>query len=31
MTVFVLAGGDHFVLHVAVQHLDHLPAFGSTR
>ena len=27
MTVFVLAGGDDFVLHVAVQDLDHLHAF----
>jgi DNA-binding Lrp family transcriptional regulator len=27
MTVFVLAGGDDFLLHVAVQDLDHLHAF----
>jgi DNA-binding Lrp family transcriptional regulator len=27
MTVFVLAGGDDFLLHVAVQNLDHLHAF----
>jgi DNA-binding Lrp family transcriptional regulator len=27
MTVFVLAGGDDFILHVAVQDLDHLHAF----
>jgi DNA-binding Lrp family transcriptional regulator len=27
LTVFVLAGGDDFVLHVAVQDLDHLHAF----
>jgi DNA-binding Lrp family transcriptional regulator len=27
MTVFVIAGGDDFVLHVAVQDLDHLHAF----
>jgi DNA-binding Lrp family transcriptional regulator len=27
MTVFVLAGGDDFFLHVAVQDLDHLHAF----
>lgn len=26
-TVFVLAGGDDFLLHVAVQDLDHLHAF----
>jgi DNA-binding Lrp family transcriptional regulator len=27
MTVFVIAGGDDFILHVAVQDLDHLHAF----
>jgi len=27
MTVFVLAGGDDFLLHVAVQDLDHLHGF----
>jgi DNA-binding Lrp family transcriptional regulator len=27
MTVFVLAGGDDFPLHVAVPDLDHLHAF----
>lgn len=27
MTVFVLAGGDDFLLHLAVQDLDHLHAF----
>lgn len=27
LSVFVLAGGDDFVLHVAVQDLDHLHAF----
>src|SRR5262245_13750143 len=27
MTVFVIAGGDDFLLHVAVQDLDHLHAF----
>ena len=27
MTVFVLAGGDDFLLHVAVPNLDHLHAF----
>jgi len=27
MTVFVVAGGDDFLLHVAVQDLDHLHAF----
>lgn len=27
MTVFVLAGGDDFLLHVTVQDLDHLHAF----
>jgi DNA-binding Lrp family transcriptional regulator len=27
LTVFVLAGGDDFLLHVAVQDLDHLHAF----
>lgn len=26
-TVFVLSGGDDFLLHVAVQDLDHLHAF----
>ena len=27
LSVFVLAGGDDFLLHVAVQDLDHLHAF----
>jgi DNA-binding Lrp family transcriptional regulator len=27
LSVFVLAGGDDFILHVAVQDLDHLHAF----
>jgi DNA-binding Lrp family transcriptional regulator len=27
VSVFVLAGGDDFLLHVAVQDLDHLHAF----
>lgn len=27
VTVFVIAGGDDFVLHVAAQNLDHLHAF----
>jgi DNA-binding Lrp family transcriptional regulator len=27
LSVFVLTGGDDFVLHVAVQDLDHLHAF----